>query len=163
MRMAPRKPVNDRSISSLKKRALRRTKTLRRDPETHEVIRPSKFSQTMTSLKAPFTRQYWEDAFEGSDDETLVDGKLLSYAYLEAGMIEFAGACVLSRWGPSRLLLIFSSSLRADWQRTSSSSSRTASPREIFAGRRQLSTRPRPSVRASIFCQGLRGINAMRP
>ena len=97
MRMAPRKPVNDRSISSLKRRALQRTKTLRRDPETHEIIRPSKFSEIMTSVKAPFTRQYWEDAFEGSDDETLVDGKLLSYAYLEAGMIEFAGAYVPQR------------------------------------------------------------------
>ncbi|KAM5542747.1 hypothetical protein V8D89_003708 [Ganoderma adspersum] len=92
MRMAPRKPVNDHSIQSLKRRALRRTKTLRRDPETHEVIRPSKFSQMMASFKAPFTRQYWEEVFESTDDETLVDGKLLSYAYLEAGMIEFAGA-----------------------------------------------------------------------
>lgn len=92
MRMAPRKPVSDRSITSLKKRALRRTKTLRRDPETHEVIRPSKLSQMMTSVKELFTRQFWEDALERTDDETLVDAKLLSYAYLEAGMIEFAGA-----------------------------------------------------------------------
>lgn len=37
---------------------------------------------------------FWEDVFEKSDDETLVDGKLLSYAYLEAGMIEFAAGCV---------------------------------------------------------------------
>ena len=80
---------------SLKKRALRRTKTLRRDPETQEVIQPSKFSQTMSRMKAPFTRQFWEDTLERTDDETLVDTKLLSYAYLEAGLIEFAGACVL--------------------------------------------------------------------
>ncbi|RPD59319.1 aminophospholipid-transporting P-type ATPase [Lentinus tigrinus ALCF2SS1-7] len=92
MRMLPRRPVNDRSIMSLKRRALRRTKTLLRDPETQEVIQPSKFSQFMTKLNAPFTRQFWEDALERSEDETLVDGKLLSYAYLEAGMIEFAGA-----------------------------------------------------------------------
>ncbi len=85
-------PVNDHSIMSLKKRALRRTKTLLRDPETQEVIHPSKFSVFMTKLKAPFTRQFWEEALERSDDETLVDAKLLSYAYLEAGMIEFAGA-----------------------------------------------------------------------
>ena len=61
MRMMPRKPgmgqtfdspaamltnnsVNDNSILSLKKRALRRTKTLRRDPETQEIVPPSKFS-----------------------------------------------------------------------------------------------------------------------
>lgn len=29
---------------------------------------------------------------ERSDGETLVDGKLLSYAYLEAGVIEMIGA-----------------------------------------------------------------------
>ena len=77
---------------SLKKRALRRTKTLIRDPETHEVIPPSKLSVFMGRVKAPFTRQFWEDTFERTDDESLVDSKLLSYAYLEAGMIEFAGA-----------------------------------------------------------------------
>ena len=77
---------------SLKKRALRRTKTLLRDPETQEVIPPSKFSVLMTRIKTPFTRQFWEDTLERTDDETLVDAKLLSYAYLEAGMIEFAGA-----------------------------------------------------------------------
>jgi sodium/potassium-transporting ATPase subunit alpha len=44
-----------------------------------------------TKLKAPFTKAFWEDVFEGSDNETLVDGKLLSYAYLEAGIIEMLG------------------------------------------------------------------------
>ncbi|KAI0781478.1 aminophospholipid-transporting P-type ATPase [Trametes elegans] len=92
MRMAPRKPVNDRSITSLKKRALRRTKTLRRDPETDEIIHPSRLSHIITRVKAPFTRQFWEDVLEQSEDETLVDSKLLSYAYLEAGMIEMIGA-----------------------------------------------------------------------
>jgi sodium/potassium-transporting ATPase subunit alpha len=33
---------------------------------------------------------------EPTDDETLVDGKLLSYAYLEVGMIEAIGWSVLS-------------------------------------------------------------------
>ncbi|KAH9857520.1 aminophospholipid-transporting P-type ATPase [Lenzites betulinus] len=94
MRMAPRKPVNDNSITALKKRALRRTKTLRRDPETNEIIRPSRFAQYMMRVKAPFTRHFWEDALERSEDETLVDSKLLSYAYLEAGMIETIGALV---------------------------------------------------------------------
>ncbi|KAI0696556.1 aminophospholipid-transporting P-type ATPase [Cerioporus squamosus] len=93
MRMLPAGQVlSDRSIMTLKKRALRRTKTLLRDPETQEVIQPSKFSVFMTKLKAPFTRMFWEEALERTDDETLVDAKLLSYAYLEAGLIEFAGA-----------------------------------------------------------------------
>ncbi|KAF7353783.1 Cation-ATPase-N domain-containing protein [Mycena venus] len=94
MRMAPRKPVNERSILSLKKKALKRTKTLRRDPETQEVIPPSRLSVLMEKLKKPFTRTYWEEAMESSDGETLVDGKLLSYAYLEAGIIEMLGGLV---------------------------------------------------------------------
>ena len=84
--------MNGRSILSLKKRALRRTKTLRRDTETQQVIQPSKLSVWNAKLKAPFTRVFWEDALERKDDETLVDTKLLSYAYLEAGVIEMAGA-----------------------------------------------------------------------
>ena len=78
----------------MKKKALRRTKTLRRDTETQRVLKPSHLSQWFARLKAPFTRDWWEDRFENSDDERLVDGKLLSYAYLEAGMIEMAGALV---------------------------------------------------------------------
>ena len=92
MRMAPRKPVNDRSILTLKKRALRRTKTLRRDTETQQVVQPSKLSVWISKAKAPFTRVFWEDALERTDNETLVDSKLLSYAYLEAGVIEMVGA-----------------------------------------------------------------------
>lgn len=79
---------------TLKKRALRRTKTLRRDPETQEILPPSKLSVWKSRLQAPFTRSFWEECFERSDDETLVDGKLLSYAYLEAGLIEMVGALV---------------------------------------------------------------------
>ncbi|KAF8191565.1 aminophospholipid-transporting P-type ATPase [Mycena galopus ATCC 62051] len=94
MRMTPRKPVNERSITSLKRKALRRTKTLRRDPETQEVLAPSKLSILIGKLKKPFTRTYWEDAMEASDGESLVDGKLLSYAYLEAGVIEMLGCLV---------------------------------------------------------------------
>ncbi|KAF7323324.1 Cation-ATPase-N domain-containing protein [Mycena chlorophos] len=94
MRMAPRKPVNEKSIMSLKRKALRRTKTLRRDPETQEVVPPSKLSVFVDKLRKPFTREYWEDAMESSDGETLVDGKLLSYSYLEAGVIEMLGALV---------------------------------------------------------------------
>jgi len=94
MRMAPRKPVNERSIMSLKKRALRRTKTLRCDTETNEPIPPSRLSRYVARVKAPFTREFWEDFGEKSDNEQLVDGKLLSYSYLEAGVIEMLGALV---------------------------------------------------------------------
>ncbi|KDQ59725.1 hypothetical protein JAAARDRAFT_192199 [Jaapia argillacea MUCL 33604] len=91
MRMPPRKPVSENSINRLKRRALRRTKTLRRDPETADILRPSRFSVVLSKIKAPFTRIFWEEALEPSDAETLVDKKLLSYSYLEAGMIEMIG------------------------------------------------------------------------
>ncbi|THU76214.1 hypothetical protein K435DRAFT_184667, partial [Dendrothele bispora CBS 962.96] len=94
MRMMPRRPVNERSILALKRRALHRTKTLRRDTETQEVIHPSKLSIWASKVKAPFTKQYWEEVMEtsSSDDERLVDSKLLSYSYLEAGIIETVGS-----------------------------------------------------------------------
>jgi len=94
MRMKPRKPVNERSIRSLKRRALRRSKTLARDPETQEVVQPSKFSVWLSKMKIPFTRHFWEDLLETTDNESLVDGKLLSYAYLEAGLIETLASLV---------------------------------------------------------------------
>ncbi|KAF7974995.1 hypothetical protein HWV62_10595 [Athelia sp. TMB] len=95
MRMNPRKPVNNQSIMLRKKRALKRSKTLARDPETNEIIQPSRLALMAEKAKAPFTREFWSDKFEKSDGETLVDSKLLSYAYLEAGMIEML-ACLVS-------------------------------------------------------------------
>jgi hypothetical protein len=88
--------VNERSIRSLKRKALRRTKTLARDPETQEVIQPSKFSMWLSKLKNPFTREFWNDLLETTDNESLVDMKLFSYSYLEAGMIETLASYVLS-------------------------------------------------------------------
>jgi sodium/potassium-transporting ATPase subunit alpha len=93
MRMSPRKPVNDRSIMSLKRRALRRTRTLARaDSENQKTVVPKRISAWVAKLKAPFTRTFWDDALERTENETLVDSKLLSYAYLEAGLIETMGA-----------------------------------------------------------------------
>jgi sodium/potassium-transporting ATPase subunit alpha len=94
MQLKPRKPVTERSILSLKRRALRRTRTLLRDPETNEVIGPSRLQRLKAKIKAPFTRVFWEDKLEPTEDETLVDGKLLSYSYLEAGVIEMLAALV---------------------------------------------------------------------
>lgn len=89
--------VNDRTIMSLKKRALERTRTLRRDTETQDVIRPSRIAVWKMKVKQYFTRRYWVDLLSPSDGETLVDGKLLSYSYLEAGVIEMLGSWVDSR------------------------------------------------------------------
>lgn len=88
MRLQPRKPVNSRSILSRKHKAFRRTKTITRDPETFEVFQPTKLRRLFNKVKTPFTADFWEDAWEQTDNETLVDTNLLSYAYLEAGIIE---------------------------------------------------------------------------
>ena len=71
-----------------KRRALRRSKTLGLDSEAQAATRPSRLARLIRKLKSPFTRQFWEDRFESSDDETLVDGRVLSYSYLEVGVIE---------------------------------------------------------------------------
>lgn len=83
--------VNERTILSRKKRALLRHRTLTRDVETQEVIKPSPLQAIMTKIKTPFSRDFWEKKFEPTEGETLVDSKLLSYAYLEAGLIETLG------------------------------------------------------------------------
>lgn len=97
MRMNPRKPVNERSVTTLKRRALRRSKTLLAvsgDPENLglKTSLPTRFSKLIAKIRAPMTRVFWEDMLEGDDNEVLVDSKLLSYSYLEAGMIQAAGA-----------------------------------------------------------------------
>lgn len=80
--------VNERSILLLKRRALRRSKTVVRDPESQECIIAPKFKQFLQRLKAPFTKIFWEDMFKENGNEKLVDSGLLSYSYLEAGIIE---------------------------------------------------------------------------
>ncbi|KAG2020923.1 calcium-transporting ATPase [Coprinopsis cinerea AmutBmut pab1-1] len=92
MRLKPRKPVTDASIHSRKRRALRRSRTLTRDRETGEIIPPSRASRIAAKLKAPFTREFWEERLERTDDENLVDANLLAYSYLQAGMIECVGS-----------------------------------------------------------------------
>lgn len=77
---------------SRKRRSLRRSMTLGQDTESQSPTRPSRLSILVRKLKSPFTRQFWEDLFEATEDETLVDGKVLSYAYLEVGTIEAIGS-----------------------------------------------------------------------
>ncbi|TFK25780.1 aminophospholipid-transporting P-type ATPase [Coprinopsis marcescibilis] len=92
MRLKPRKPVTQASINALKRRALRKTKTLIRDPETGEVIPPSRFSVFASKIGAPFTREFWADRLATTENEALVDANLLTYSYLQAGMIECVGS-----------------------------------------------------------------------
>ncbi|KAG0148852.1 hypothetical protein CROQUDRAFT_40800 [Cronartium quercuum f. sp. fusiforme G11] len=99
MTTMPRKPVTDRTIMSLKKKALRRTKTNQViDAETGDARAQSKvgsvISNTVATIKKPFSKWWWDDLFEESDGESLVDASLLSYSYLQAGMIETIGCLV---------------------------------------------------------------------
>ena len=90
--------MNEYSIQVLKKRALRRSRTLiaasTADAENRgpKLIRRSRLAIFFSKLRAPFNRVFWEDLMERTDNETLVDWKLLSYAYLEAGVIESIGS-----------------------------------------------------------------------
>ena len=65
---------------------------MRRNTESLTLTKPSRLSQSVARVKAVFTREFWSDMMEHTDAETLVDGKLLSYAYLEAGVIEMLGS-----------------------------------------------------------------------
>lgn len=92
--------MNEYSIKALKRRALRRSRTLiatsTTDTENRgpKLIGRSRLAIFLTKLRAPFSRAFWEDLMEHTDNETLVDWKLLSYAYLEAGVIESIGSWV---------------------------------------------------------------------
>ncbi|CAH7688077.1 hypothetical protein PPACK8108_LOCUS22980 [Phakopsora pachyrhizi] len=98
MSTMPRKPVTDRSIISLKRKALRRTKTNQLDVEAGNMVAQSRIGMALVSLKEtvkkPFSKWWWADKFEKTDEETLVDASLLSYSYLQAGMIETIGCLV---------------------------------------------------------------------
>jgi sodium/potassium-transporting ATPase subunit alpha len=93
MRQPPRKPVTPTSILARQRKALRRSKTIHA-ATTHTAdgarAPPGKLALLLQHARAPFTRDWWADRFEKTDGENLVDRKVLSYAYLEAGMIEFA-------------------------------------------------------------------------
>jgi hypothetical protein len=82
----PRKPVTDRTIMQLKKKALRRTRTNQMDVEAGNEKTQSRVGKAVhnvvDTVKKPFSKWWWDDLLEKSDGEALVDGSLLSYSYL---------------------------------------------------------------------------------
>jgi sodium/potassium-transporting ATPase subunit alpha len=64
------------------------------DAESGEEIRPSFWARFQHDFKSMFTGLYWREKFEHTEDEVLVDAGLLSWAYLEVGIIETIGALV---------------------------------------------------------------------
>src|SRR5690349_17201518 len=86
MKLPPRKPVTYASIERLRrKEAEAAAHAPPVDPETGEAPPPNfsmklrKFGRT---LKAPFTKQYWKELFEDTEEDVLVDGNVMSWAYL---------------------------------------------------------------------------------
>jgi sodium/potassium-transporting ATPase subunit alpha len=94
MKLPPRKPVTPETTNIFRRRALRHTQS-HFDEEAGVVISPedrTKFKKLFHKVRQIFTKEYWFDRFENTGAEVLVDGSLLSWAYLEIGSIEAIGA-----------------------------------------------------------------------
>ena len=57
-----------------------------------EWVVPSRFRRYKNELRMMMTKQYWIDLFFNHEGEVLVDTEVLLWSYLEAGVIECAGA-----------------------------------------------------------------------
>ncbi|KAK0713196.1 hypothetical protein B0T26DRAFT_753337 [Lasiosphaeria miniovina] len=94
MKLPPRKPVTPETSNIFRRRALRQTRSYF-DEESGVIHTPepqTKLQEIFHSLQELFTRSYWVEKFESTGGEVLVDGALLSWAYLEIGLIEATGA-----------------------------------------------------------------------
>jgi sodium/potassium-transporting ATPase subunit alpha len=98
MKLAPRKPVTPETAQIFRRRALRRTQS-RFDEESGAIVsdnaNASRIQKWAYKARQLFTREFWKDRFENTGAEVLVDGPLLSWAYLEIGLIETIG-CMAS-------------------------------------------------------------------
>lgn len=95
MKLPPRKPVTPHTCNIFRARALRQARG-KIDEESGVVIveDETRFQKCKHSIREKFTKAYWTDKFEDTGAEVLVDAPLLSWAYLEIGMIEAVGALV---------------------------------------------------------------------
>ena len=94
MKLPPRKPVTPETSDIFRRRALRQTQS-HFDDEAGIVISPenqTRIRKLLHNIRQIFTREYWLDKFENTGAEVLVDGPLLSWAYLEIGIIECIGS-----------------------------------------------------------------------
>ncbi|KAJ2708638.1 hypothetical protein H4R19_004649, partial [Coemansia spiralis] len=94
MKLQPRKPVTPRSIAQLRARRLRHPAPPV-DPRTGKPVQLGWFARMVAAVRAPFTRVWWQDALERTEGEVLVDGELLSWSYLEAGMLSCIASLVV--------------------------------------------------------------------
>ncbi|KAJ1961365.1 hypothetical protein GGI12_003293, partial [Dipsacomyces acuminosporus] len=86
MKLPPRKPVTMRSIAQLRAR-IARNPPPPIDPETGKPVKLGRVARFVQNIKKPFTKVWWQDHLEKTEGEILVDGDLLSWSYIEAGLI----------------------------------------------------------------------------
>ncbi|KAG0345538.1 hypothetical protein BG004_003625 [Podila humilis] len=93
MKLPPRKPVTPFSVDRRRRLATRALQPVY-DAESGDEIKPSWFQVFKHDFKALFTKVYWKERFEHTEDEVLVDAGLLSWAYLEIGIIQTIGGLI---------------------------------------------------------------------
>ncbi|KAF9296011.1 hypothetical protein BGZ74_010519 [Mortierella antarctica] len=93
MKLPPRKPVTPFSIERQRRLATRALPPVY-DAESGEEVKPSWFTTFKHDFNALFTKVYWRERFEHTEDEVLVDAGLLSWAYLEIGIIQTIGGLI---------------------------------------------------------------------
>ncbi|KAK1753247.1 P-type cation exchange, alpha subunit of ATPase [Echria macrotheca] len=95
MKLQPRKPVTRETTSLFRRRALRREQS-RFDEEAGVIVvadeNRSWLRKQAHRVRQYFGREYWADRLQNTGAEVLVDGSLLSWAYIEIGLIETIGA-----------------------------------------------------------------------
>ena len=98
MKTPPRKPVTEESKMLLKKREAERQSRILKgegvDPESKDSTKPSLLSKVSFAAKQPFSKFFWSEMFRKPDGEVLVDFGVLSWSYLEIGLIESIGCFV---------------------------------------------------------------------
>ncbi|KAG2235146.1 hypothetical protein INT48_006527 [Thamnidium elegans] len=92
MKMPPRKPVNPESIDRYRRSLIRKEQYIQYDYKNGEEIKLTIYRRYYNVLHELLSAAYWKEKFEKNDDEVLVDLPLLSWAYLEVGIIEAVGA-----------------------------------------------------------------------
>ncbi|KAJ3065504.1 hypothetical protein HDU98_011139 [Podochytrium sp. JEL0797] len=95
MKLPPRKPVTPQSIERLyRRRALDQAEHGGNVENVHEeenTAGVSKMTKFTRGVKKVFSKRYWVEMFEKTEDDILIDGDVLSYSYLEAGTIQTIG------------------------------------------------------------------------
>jgi sodium/potassium-transporting ATPase subunit alpha len=95
LKTPPRKPVNYQTAEIYRRRLLRQARA-RIDEETGAPIAPedlTRFQKISHSIRHFFSKDFWANLFENTGGEVLVDGPLLTWAYLEAGVVSSVAAC----------------------------------------------------------------------